>query len=132
MEGGAILDRILDADRPDPEDFLPLTPVAFEILLALADGDRHGYAIMRSIEERTEGGLSPHAGTLYRAIGRLVDVDLLAELDEDELPAEDERDQRRRVYRLTELGRRVAAAESARLESQVRAARARLSPERSA
>jgi DNA-binding PadR family transcriptional regulator len=122
---------MLDSETPAPADFLPLTPVAFEILLALADEDRHGYAIMRSIEARTEGALSPHAGTLYRAIGRLVDHGLLVELDEHETDDEEPGADRRRVYGLTELGRRVATAESLRLESQVRAARARLSPETS-
>lgn len=106
-----------------PADFLPMTPVAFEILLAVADEERHGYAIMRSIEERTEGAMSLHAGTLYRAIGRLVDAGLLRELDERPDPEVD--DQRRRYYAVTVLGRRVAAAESARLESQLRSARAR-------
>lgn len=109
--------------EPHPGDFLPLTPVAFEILLALADGDGHGYAVMRSIEERTDGAMSLHAGTLYRAIGRLVDSGLLRELEDR--PAPDDHDQRRRYYAITALGRRVAAAESARLESQVRSARAR-------
>lgn len=109
--------------EPRPGDFLPLTPVAFEILLALADEEAHGYAVMRSIEERTDGAMSLHAGTLYRAIGRLVDSGLLRELEDR--PAPDEDDQRRRYYAVTTLGRRVAAAESARLESQVRSARAR-------
>lgn len=108
---------------PHPEEFLPLTPVAFEILLALADGERHGYAVMRSIEERTDGVMSLHAGTLYRAIGRLVDAGLLRELEERPDPEDDDR--RRRYYAVTPLGRRVAAAESARLESQVRSARER-------
>ena len=114
-----------DAHDPEPRpvDLLPLTPVAFEILLALADEDRHGYAIMRSIEERTDGVMSLHAGTLYRAIGRLVDAGLLREREDRPDPEED--DQRRRYYAITALGRRVAAAESARLESQVRSARAR-------
>lgn len=108
---------------PRPGAFLPLTPVAFEILLALVDEDRHGYAIMQSIEDRTNGAMSLHAGTLYRAIGRLVDAGLLRELEDRPDPEED--DQRRRYYAVTDLGRRVAVAESARLESQVRSARAR-------
>ncbi len=105
-----------------PEEFLPLTPVAFEILLALAEGDRHGYAVMREIEERTEGRLSPHPGTLYRALGRLVDTGILEELQERPDPDSHER---RRYYRLTELGREVAAAEALRLEEQLGTARAR-------
>ena len=105
----------------DPEELLPLTPVAFDILLALLEGDAHGYAIMRSVHERTGGATSLHAGTLYRALSRLVDADLIGELDE--LP-EGSSDERRRYYRVTGLGRRVAAAEARRLESQLGAARA--------
>ena len=58
--------------EPDPTDLLPLTPVSFEILLALSDEARHGYAIMRAVEERTRGATSLHAGSLYRALARLV------------------------------------------------------------
>lgn len=108
---------------PGAAELLPLTPVAFEILLALAGGERHGYAIMQSIEERTGGEMSLHAGTLYRAVGRLVDAGLLRELEERPDPEEDDR--RRRYYGITALGREVAAAESARLASQVRSARDR-------
>jgi DNA-binding PadR family transcriptional regulator len=105
---------------PVPEAFLPLTAVAFEILLALGDEDRHGYAIMQEVEARTEGRLSLHAGTLYRALGRLVDEGLLEELD----PPEDE-DERRRYYGITGLGRRVATVEAERLTAQLEVARAR-------
>lgn len=105
----------------DPDEHLPLTPVVFEILISLAGEERHGYAILRDVEERTEGRLRLHAGTLYRALGRLVDDGLL---EETEGPAEGE-DERRRYYRLTAPGRRVAGAEAARLERQVRSARAR-------
>ncbi|HSM03380.1 MAG TPA: PadR family transcriptional regulator [Longimicrobiales bacterium] len=106
---------------PAPQDFLPVTPVSFEILLSLTGGERHGYAIMRDIEERTGGAKSLHAGTLYRALARLVDTGLLEELDEDVV--DDEGDERRRYYALTALGREVAVAEARRLESQVGAAR---------
>lgn len=109
--------------HPDPRSFLPLTPVAFEILLALAGGEAHGYAILRDIEDRTEGRMSPHAGSLYRAIARLEADRLLEELEERPDPEAD--DERRRYYRLTSLGREVAAAEAGRLEQQVRSARAR-------
>ena len=105
-----------------PTSFLPLTPVAFEILLALAGDELHGYAILQEIERRSEGRLAPHAGTLYRALARLVDDRLLEELDERPDPASD--DERRRYYRLTALGREVGAAEALRLESQVQSARA--------
>jgi DNA-binding PadR family transcriptional regulator len=103
--------------------FIPLTAVAFEILLALAEGERHGYAIMRSVEERTSGRTRLYPGTLYRALERLLDSELIEELEERPHPESD--DERRRYYRLTELGRAVAAAEAERLEDQVRAAIAR-------
>jgi len=100
---------------------LPLTPVAFEVLLSLAAEERHGYHIMQAVEHRTGGRITLHAGTLYRALARLVDVELIEELEERPDPATDER---RRYYRLTAFGRLVAEAEAARLESQVRTARA--------
>ena len=106
--------------RRDAEAALPLTPVAFEILLSLAEEDRHGYHIMQAVERRTEGRIVLHAGTLYRALARLVEIELIEELDERPDP---ETDERRRYYRLTPFGREVAAAEAGRLESQVRAAR---------
>jgi DNA-binding PadR family transcriptional regulator len=106
--------------RRDPQAALPLTPVAFEILLSLGEEDRHGYHIMQAVERRTDGRITLHAGTLYRALARLVEIGLIEELDERPEPATDER---RRYYRLTAYGRDVARAETARLESQVRAAR---------
>jgi DNA-binding PadR family transcriptional regulator len=105
---------------PAPEDFIPLTPVAFEVLLALGEGMRHGYAIMREVEARSVGR-SIHPGTLYRALGRLVDEGLLEELE----PPESEEDERRRYYAITSLGRRVASAEANRLTAQLEVARAR-------
>ena len=104
-----------------PEQFLPLTPVVFEIALALAAGERHGYEIMQDVERRTDGKISLHPGTLYRALGRLLDQRLIEELDERPAPGED--DERRRYYRLTPLGQAVARAEVERLASQVSAAR---------
>ncbi len=106
----------------DPTELLPLTPVAFDILLALLEGEAHGYAIMRAVQDRTDGATSLHAGTLYRALARLVDAGMIEELDEAPAGASDER---RRYYRVTGLGRRVAAAEARRLEAQLGAARAR-------
>lgn len=105
---------------PRPESFLPLTPVVFEILVSLASADRHGYSILTDIRART--GQPLRAGSLYRALNRLLDDGLIEELDERPDPALD--DERRRYYALTPLGRRVAAAEAARLDAQVRAARA--------
>ena len=101
--------------------FLPLTPVVFEILLALAAGERHGYEVMQDVERRTDGRIVLHPGTLYRALGRLLDQGLIEELDER--PAADRDDERRRYYRLTTLGRSVAHAEVDRLAGQVAAAR---------
>jgi DNA-binding PadR family transcriptional regulator len=107
------------AGRP-VESFLPLTSVVFEILVTLASGDHHGYSILTNVRERSGELLRP--GSLYRAIGRLLEDALVEELDERPDPEID--DERRRYYRLTGLGRRVAAAEAARLETQVRHARA--------
>lgn len=105
---------------PRPESFLPLTPIVFEILVSLASEDRHGYSILADVRERTGEPLLP--GSLYRAIARLVDSGLVVELDDRPDPALD--DERRRYYRLTPLGRSVAAAESLRLERQLKNARA--------
>lgn len=100
--------------------FLPLTPVVFEIALALAAGERHGYEIMQEVERRSDGQVVLHSGTLYRALGRLLDQGLIEELDER--PG-DNGDERRRYYRLTALGQAVARAEVERLAGQVSAAR---------
>lgn len=109
----------MEHEAIEPREMLPLTPVAFEILLALAREARHGYAIMRAVEERTGGATTLHAGSLYRALARLVDSGLIEELD----ATPEDADERRRYYRLTALGRRVGAEEARRLESQVGAAR---------
>lgn len=106
---------------PDPSMFLPLTPVVFDILLSLADEDRHGYSIIREVTARTATPLRP--GTLYRALGRLLDDALVEELDAR--PARGDDDERRRYYRMTPLGREVARAEARRLDEQVAHARAR-------
>ena len=99
----------------------PLSAVVFEILLALAGEERHGYDIMREVERRTGGNLSLYPGTLYRAISRLVSEGLVEELEER--PVRQDDDERRRYYRLTRLGRLAAGAEAQRLAAQVRAAR---------
>jgi len=109
--------------QTDPEGFIPLTPAVFEILLALADGERHGYAIMGDVRERTGGRITLRPGTLYRAISRLLEDGLIVEMSER--PAADEDDERRRYYALTVLGRRVAAAEAARMAELVRSAHAK-------
>lgn len=106
--------------QKNPADHLPLTPVAFEILLCLSTGEKHGYAILREIEDRTEGRLGLHAGSLYRAMARLVDEGLLSSA---EGPTEEEVDGRRRYYAITAEGRQVARAEAARLTRQLEVAR---------
>jgi DNA-binding PadR family transcriptional regulator len=108
---------------PDPDGQLPLTPAVFHILLALADQDRHGYAIILDIAERTGGAMRLGTGTLYTAISRLLEQGLIEE--PDERPAADEDDERRRYYRLTPFGRDVANAEARRLSALVRMARSR-------
>jgi DNA-binding PadR family transcriptional regulator len=105
-----------------PDSHLPLTAVAFEILLTLSDGDAHGYHIMQEVEQRTGGAIRLHPGTLYRALARLLDETLIDELD---VAASARTDERRRLYRLTRLGRAVLQAEAERLDRQVREARAR-------
>jgi DNA-binding PadR family transcriptional regulator len=105
----------------DTERFLPLTPVAFEIMIALSAQRRHGYEIMQEVERRTEGRIVLHPGTLYRALSRLLEEGLIDELDERPDAGVD--DARRRYYRVTPLGRAVARAEAARLARQLSAAR---------
>ncbi len=104
-----------------PESHLPLAEATFQILLALVDRERHGYAIMQEVAERTEGAVRLGPGTLYGALKRLLEGGLVAESGERADPELD--DERRRYYRLTVRGRSVARAEARRLESLVRAAR---------
>jgi len=101
----------------DIESFLPLTPLSFQILLALVDGERHGYGILKEIERRTEGHMTPATGPLYLAAQRLLDTGLIVESSKRPAPELD--DQRRRYYKLTTLGRRVAAAETKRMATLV-------------
>jgi DNA-binding PadR family transcriptional regulator len=107
----------------DAEALLPLTPAVFQILLALAGGERHGYSIMREIASRTEGKTRVGPGTLYRSIKQMLAAGLIEETDERPDPALDV--ERRRYYRLTAFGRRVAEAEAQRLARLVDAARAK-------
>ena len=107
----------------DLENFLPLSPAVFHILLALADGERHGYGIMQEVKCRTEGRVHLRPGTLYGAIKRLLERGLIEEADER--PDPELEDKRRRYYRLTEFGLRVLRAEAARLAGLVRQAEAK-------
>jgi len=109
-------------DPADPESFLPLHRDTFHILVSLADRDRHGYAVMQDVLERTDGALRLSPSSLYVAIRRLLEQELIEELADRPDPEHD--DERRRYYRLTRLGRRVATAEARRLERLLRDARA--------
>jgi len=102
------------ADR-DPSELLPLTPALFHVLLALADGEKHGYAILKEVEERTGGEVLLSTGTLYGIIKRLLADGVIR----DSAAGSDER---RRAYRLTAFGRKVALAEAGRLRELVRSA----------
>lgn len=109
----------------DPASFLPLPQAQFHVLVALTEGDRHGYAIMQSVEATSGGVVRMGPATLYGTLKRLVDDGLAEELPRPPSPDED---QRRRYYRLTALGQRVCAAEASRLAGLVRVARANLRP----
>jgi len=101
----------------DPESLLPLRPAVFHILLALADGDLHGYGIMQEVAEHTAGQIRLGPGTLYGAIKRLLSDKLIIEVDERPDPELD--DERRRYYRLTDFGQRVLKAEVRRITKMV-------------
>ena len=101
------------------ESLLPLTPISFEVLLALLEGDLHGYAILQAVETRLDGKLPMRTGTLYRALARLMDEGLI-----DRADAGADEDPRRRHYTITPLGRDTVKAEARRLADMVDAARA--------
>jgi DNA-binding PadR family transcriptional regulator len=105
------------------DSLLPLSPIAFEILMALLDEDRHGYAVLQHVEQRVGSALPLRTGTLYRALARLMDDGLIEEVAAKADAQNDAADPRRRYYRITALGRDTAAAEARRLEDQVAAAR---------
>ena len=103
------------------ESLLPLTPAVFHILITLADGEAHGYAIMQEVGRRSGGSVRLGPGTLYGAISRLLDDGIIEETEDRPDPEMD--DTRRRYYRLTRFGARVLAAETERLAGLVKAAR---------
>ena len=107
--------------RVDPQKFLPLKTQWFHIMLSLASGEQHGYAIMQEVLDRTTGKVRLWPATLYGSIKRLIEADLIQESDERPAPELD--DARRRYYRLTPLGRRVLDAECQRLQELVRTIR---------
>ena len=105
----------------NPEQQLPLPVAMFHILVAVADQDRHGYAIMQDVAARTNGALKLSPGTLYGSIKRMLEQGLIVELNDRERPDED--DERRRYYRITVFGRSVATAEATRLTTLLHQAR---------
>jgi len=107
----------------DPPDLLPLTPPVFHILLALADGERHGYGIMQDVARQTGNALQLGPGTLYGCLKRMLAARLVEESGERPDPALD--DERRRYYRMTDLGHRAVRAEAQRLAAAVTAARSK-------
>ena len=114
--------------RSAAEKRLPLKPIVFQILLVLSGGERHGYNLVKELEQRMEGGKRILPGNLYRTLRRMRDDGLIAESDWRPDPAVD--DERRRYFKVTEFGERVARAEALRLERLVDDARAhRLLPE---
>jgi DNA-binding PadR family transcriptional regulator len=113
-------------DREAVDASLPLPPATFHILLALSEGERHGYAIIQEVEARTDGELRLSAGTLYRSIARMVEQGLIAEVTR----RGSKEDPRRRYYKVTPFGTAVARAEMRRLTQLVKIARASgLTPE---
>ncbi len=114
---------------PDPNAFLPLPAATFHILMALAAGDRHGYAIIQDVAQRTNNALKLGPGTLYRSLQRMLEQGLIVETGDRPDPEDD--DERRRYYRITPFGEAVARAETRRLADLVRLARASgFTPER--
>lgn len=109
---------------PKPEEFLPLTPTEFQVLLALAEGERHGYALMQEVRTQTNGQIRLGPGTLYTLLDRLLTNGII---EESPRRPEQNEDQRRRYYRLSRLGKKVLEAEAQRLEALIRSARRRLS-----
>jgi len=104
-----------------PESLLPLPPATFDILLTLADGEQHGYAIMKAVADRTGGAVRLGPGTLYGALKRLLATGVVEEIDRRDQDGDDTR----RHYRLTRFGRDVARAEAQRLARTVKAARSK-------
>ena len=109
----------------DPSSFLPLPQAQFHVLVALTEGDKHGYAIMQAVERSSSGIVRMGPASLYGTLKRLVDQGMAVESEHRAGPADDER---RRYYRLTGLGERVCAAEADRLASLVRITRSNLRP----
>lgn len=115
------------SDRSPPDAFLPLSSLAFHILIALGEDTQHGYAIIKDVEERTRGAVNIRSGALYSMLQRLREDGLVIQVPSPEADA----DPRRKYYAVTPLGRKVAAAETERLAELVASARSRnLAPEK--
>ena len=109
--------------REEVDRHLPVKPVAFQVLLSLAEGERHGYGITQDVAGRTAARIQLEPGNLYRTLRAMLDDGLIEE--SEKRPAPDLDDERRRYYRITPLGRKVAAAEIARLEAVIADAKAK-------
>lgn len=107
-----------------PEDMIPLTPAVFHILLSLADGEKHGYAIMQAVEDISDGRVKMGPGTLYGSIKRMQKSSFIIETDQRPDPQLD--DERRRYYKLTDFGQHVATLEAHRLHNLVNSRQSRL------
>jgi DNA-binding PadR family transcriptional regulator len=112
-----------DIRSADVDEQLPLPPAVFHILIALGEGEKHGYAVMQEVAERTDGKVRMSPGTLYGSIRKMLDDGLIEEFFRRGVPAALKDDERRRYYRLTKFGRAVAAAEAARLSALLHHAR---------
>src|SRR5215475_14277115 len=120
---------VMPFKHDEVDALLPLPSATFHILMAVADEDRHGYAIIQDIAARTDGALQMSAGTLYRSIQRMQEQGLIVETRERPAPEDD--DERRRYYRITPFGLAVAKSEARRLTQMVKLARARgMAPEK--
>jgi DNA-binding PadR family transcriptional regulator len=111
-------------DELTVQDLLPLQPVTFHMLLLLSEGERHGYALKREMAKRTSGKLNPGPGVLYGTINKMIEQGLIVE--SEERPASHLDDERRRYYRITPFGRRVAQAEALRMRELVEMAEANI------
>jgi DNA-binding PadR family transcriptional regulator len=118
-----LLKVYMDEIAEEPKDLLPLTPAVFHILLALAGGEKHGYAIMLDVEDLSDSQVKMGPGTLYGSIKRMLEAGLIEESDDRPDPELD--DERRRYYRLTGMGKRVLRVEAERLAELVAQAQAR-------
>jgi DNA-binding PadR family transcriptional regulator len=125
----------MDPTLTNIQDLLPLREPTFYILLSLAKGEKHGYAILKAVESLSHGKLQLSTGTLYEALARLVEQELIERVDghevevDNDLPKEDQRSRTRKAYRLTQLGLRVLKAETERMQALVAMTRLQMGEE---